>query len=164
MLFLLANCAEDMKPETGYPIETSSNPDDKPGLSNPEREPWSPSTNDQLPTVTITVDDEDTYIDSIKLTDTDNVQSVTITVEDEDGNEVYSTSIAPDENGVVEVPIEADGTKIVVTFSRSEPSTPISVGPIEVTACAEPGSFSLCFINAVASGVDWIQKQSGTVK
>jgi len=141
MLFLVAACGETMQPETGYPIETSSNPDDKPGLSDPAEEPWSPDEDDESPTVTITVDDEDTYIESIKITETDNVESVTITVIDEDGNEVSSTTVSPTDDGnVFETPVDEDGTKVVITFTPTDPSTPITVGPIETTACAELGT------------------------
>ena len=77
-----------MEPETGYPIDTSSNPDDKPGLSNPNVDPWTPDDDDEEPTVTITVDDEDAYIESVTITGTENVASVTVTIVDEDGEEV----------------------------------------------------------------------------
>ena len=77
-----------MQPETGYPIETSSNPDGKPGFSAPDEDPWTPDEDDESPTVTITVDDEDTYIESLKITTTDNVQSVTVIIVDAEGNEV----------------------------------------------------------------------------
>jgi hypothetical protein len=130
-----------MEPETGYPIETSSNPDDKPGLTDPSEDPWTPAEEDESPTVTITIDDEDTYIEFIKITDTENVESVTVVVIDEDGNEVSSTTVTPTDDGnVFENIVDEDGSKIVVTFVPTDPSTPISVGPIEVTACAELGS------------------------
>ena len=78
-----------MQPETSYPKETSSNSDNKSGLSDPEEEPWTPDENDESPTVTINIDDdEDKFIESVTVTGTENVESVTVTVVDEDGSEV----------------------------------------------------------------------------
>ena len=51
--------------------------------------------------------------------------------------------VRPDENGNVEIPVGVEGTTIVVTFTPSDPNEPIFVGPIEVTACAEPGMYLL---------------------
>ena len=78
-----------MVPETGYPIKPSSNTDDKDGLVDPNEEPWSPDEDDENPSVTITVDEEDTIIESVTVTDTENVESVTVVIVDEDGNEVW---------------------------------------------------------------------------
>jgi hypothetical protein len=156
MLFLVAACGETMQPETGYPIETSSNPGDKPGLSDPAEDPWTPDESDESPTVTITVDDEDTYIESIKITETDNVESVTITVIDEDGNEVSSTTVSPtDGENVFETPVDEDGSKIVITFTPTDPSKPIAVGPIETTACAELGTSQFVY-NIYFVSTNWI--------
>ena len=47
--------------------------------------------------------------------------------------------ITPNEDGTVDLPVTDVGTKLIITFEPSEPSEPISVSPIEVTACAEPG-------------------------
>ena len=77
-----------MQPETSYPINTSSNTDGKPGLSNPDKDAWSPDENDKEPSVSITVDDEDKYIDSVTITETENVGTVTVVVINEDGTEV----------------------------------------------------------------------------
>ena len=77
-----------MQPKSTYPKETSSNSGDKSGLTNPDDEPWTPDEDDKEPTVTITIDDENKFIDSVTLTGTDNVNSVSVTVVDEDGNEV----------------------------------------------------------------------------
>ena len=78
-----------MQPETTYPKETSSNSDDKDGLTDPDAEPWSPDEDDNTPTVTITIDDEeDKFIESVTVTGTENVDSVTVTIVDEDGSEV----------------------------------------------------------------------------
>ena len=81
-------CAEPMLPETTYPKETSSNPEGKSGLTEPTADPWTPAGDDAEPTVTITVDDEDSYIQSVTLTDTENVKQVVVTVLDENGQEV----------------------------------------------------------------------------
>ena len=48
-----------------------------------------------------------------------------------------------DENGTAEIPVGEEGATIVVTFTPSDPNEPISVGPIEVKACAEPGMYLL---------------------
>ena len=77
-----------MQPETGYTKETSSNPDGAPGLSNPNEDPWTPADGDESPSVTITISDEDTFIESATITGTENVQSVTVVVVEEDGDEV----------------------------------------------------------------------------
>lgn len=50
------------------------------------------------------------------------------------------TTVTPNEDGTVDIPVSDDGTKIIVTFEPSDPSKPVSVSPIEVTACAEPGT------------------------
>lgn len=142
-----------MQPETGYPIETSSNPDGNPGLSDPNEDPWTPDEDDESPRVTITVDDEDTYIEAIKITDTDNVKSVTVVIIDEEGNEVSSTTVTPSDDGSFEQPVDEDGSKIVVTFEPLDPTTPISVGPIEVTACAELGRMQLLIFVAYCQSI-----------
>ena len=83
-----------MEPEI-YPMKPSSNPDGKPGLSNPDKDAWSSDENDKKPSVTITVDDEeDKYIDSVTITETDNVDSVTVVViNKDDGTEVSCLDI-----------------------------------------------------------------------
>lgn len=79
-----------MTPESGYPIETSSNDDDKSGLSDENEDPWTPADDDKTPTVTITVTDdgEDKYIESVTIPDTTNVGTVVIVVIQEDGTRV----------------------------------------------------------------------------
>ena len=77
-----------MQPETGYPVETSSNPDGAPGLSNPSEDPWTPADSDESPSVTIIISDEDTFIESATVTGTENVKSVTVVVVEENGDEV----------------------------------------------------------------------------
>ena len=88
----LAKCAYTMQPETTYPIDTSTNTGDKSGLSDPDAEPWRPDEDDESPTATITVDgEENTFIESVKVTSTENVDSVTVTVTDVDNNEVCNS-------------------------------------------------------------------------
>ena len=78
-----------MQPETSYPIKPSSNTDGKPGLSNPDKDAWSPDTKDKNPSISITVDDEeDKFIDSVTITKTENVGSVTVVVIHKDGTKV----------------------------------------------------------------------------
>ena len=55
--------------------------------------------------------------------------------------------ITPNEDGTVDIPVSDEGTKLIITFEPSEPSEPISVSPIEVTACAEPGTGQLSGTN-----------------
>ena len=82
-----------MQPEI-YPMKPSSNTDEKLGLSNPDQDAWSPDENDKKPSVSITVDDEeDKYIDSVTLTETDNVDTVTVVVINKDGTEVSCLDI-----------------------------------------------------------------------
>ena len=83
-----------MKPETSYPIKPSSNTDGKPGLSNPDKDAWSPDTKDKNPSVSITVDDEeDKFIDSVTITKTENVRNVTVVVIHKDGTKVSCKNI-----------------------------------------------------------------------
>ena len=86
--YVLAKCSEVKQPETTYPKETRSNSGDKSGLTNPDDEPLTPDENDIKPTTTLTVDDEDTFIESDIIAGAANVGSVTVAVVDEDGNEV----------------------------------------------------------------------------
>ena len=48
----------------------------------------------------------------------------------------------PDEDGSIEVEIEEEGSSIVIKFEEEADET-ISVGPVEVKACAEPGKYHL---------------------
>jgi len=83
-----------MQPETSYPMKPSSNTDGKPGLSNPDKDAWSPDENDKNPSVSITIDDEeDKFIDSVTITETENVESVTVVVIHEDGTKVSCKDI-----------------------------------------------------------------------
>lgn len=82
-----------MEPETGYPKKPSSNEDAAPGLSNPNEDPWTPDESDESPTITVTIDDADTYIESATITGTDNVESVTVVIVAEDGTEVCVMTI-----------------------------------------------------------------------
>jgi len=83
-----------MQPETSYPKKPSSNTDGKPGLSNPNKDPWSPDENDKNPSVSITVDDEeDKFIDSVTITKTENIKRVTVVVIHEDGTKVSCKDI-----------------------------------------------------------------------
>ena len=77
-----------MEPETGYPKEASTNPDGATGLSNPNEDPWTPADGDESPSVTITISDEDTFIESATITGTENVESVTVVVVEENGDKV----------------------------------------------------------------------------
>ncbi len=82
-----------MSPESNLPIESNTNPstitnviedDNTPWLSNPEEE--------VVPTITITVSDDDAPIEEVSLIEADNVESVTITVVTKDGTEVVCIS------------------------------------------------------------------------
>jgi hypothetical protein len=53
------------------------------------------------------------------------------------------TKLTPNEDGTIDIPVTDDGSKIIITFEPSDPTQSISVSPIEVTACAEPGSNSV---------------------
>ena len=72
-----------------YPKTTSSGPNTKKGLSDPEKSPWSPDSDDDAPYVTVTVDDEvDEYISEVEISSTTNVASVTVVVVTKAGEEV----------------------------------------------------------------------------
>ena len=91
MLCVSEPCEDEMTFESTYPKDTSSNSDDKLGLSNIDKQPWSPEEGDESPTVTVTVsnfDDADVHIDTVRITSTTNVQSVTVTYITFDGTEV----------------------------------------------------------------------------
>jgi hypothetical protein len=89
-VFTVVACEEEMVFESTYPKEVSSNEDGKPGLSNSNQSPWSPEDGDEAPTVTVTVSDdtEDVYIDSLQITNLENVESVIVTIVDSEGTQV----------------------------------------------------------------------------
>lgn len=89
---LVAMCAKTMEPETTYPKVTSSNPEGKSGLTDDSAAPWIPAEDDTELTVTITIAEEDTYIDSFDITGSENVDQVFFTVLDEN-DEVVCISI-----------------------------------------------------------------------
>ena len=76
--------------ESTYPKTVSTGDDSKPGLSDPNENTWSPSEDDDEPSVTVTVSDDevDDYIESVKITGLENVDEVTVTVVDSDGEKV----------------------------------------------------------------------------
>jgi hypothetical protein len=84
-----------MTPEYNFPVEVSSNSDDKEPLSSDdenEPESWSPSSEDDTPTVTVTVsggdEPEDTFINTITILNTEGVEEVTVVVISENGDRV----------------------------------------------------------------------------
>jgi len=81
-----------MTPRSDYPVETSSSPETKKGLTDDGEEPWKPEDSDDTPTVTITVtdEDEDVPIKTVTVTEekTKNVDKVTVVVKDKDNNPV----------------------------------------------------------------------------
>jgi len=82
-----------MEPET-YPVIPSSNPDGSRGLSNSDEGAWRPSEDDDEPSITITVDNnENKYIDSVTITNTINVAIVTVIVINKDGTQVSCLDI-----------------------------------------------------------------------
>lgn len=91
-------CEEEMTFESTYTKDVSSNSGDKSGLSNIDKQLWSPEEGDDSPTVTITVsnyDDADVHIDSLKIDSTTNVESVTVTYITVEGTEVSLFNIVP---------------------------------------------------------------------
>ena len=48
-------------------------------------------------------------------------------------------TISPNKDGTINIPIDVDGTSVVINFKPVDPNEPISVSPIETTACAELG-------------------------
>ena len=77
--------------ESTYSKVVSSNSDDKGGLSNSNKQPWSPEAADENPTVTVTVssvENTDVFVDSMEVQATTNVASITVTSIDADGKEV----------------------------------------------------------------------------
>lgn len=86
-----------MELDYDYQKIVSTNPSDKgPLSSDDEDEPntWSPSSDDDSPTVTVTIvpgdDPEDTFINSIKIVSTEGVEEVTVVIIKEDGDRVSS--------------------------------------------------------------------------
>ncbi len=47
-------------------------------------------------------------------------------------------TVTPEEDGSVEVEIGKDGTTVTIVFEEVDGET-VSVGPVEVKACAKPG-------------------------
>ena len=83
--------------ESTYPKTASTNDDSKDGLSDPNEDPWSPSEDDDEPSVTVSINDEDgeeDLIESVKITGLENVDEVTVTVVDSNGDEVSVCFIA----------------------------------------------------------------------
>jgi len=52
-------------------------------------------------------------------------------------------STPSDAEGSLQISVKAEGITILITFTPSNDSQAISVYPIEVTACAEPGMYIL---------------------
>ena len=84
--FIAAHCDEEMVYEYTYPKTPSSNGDEAESLSEKNSaDKWSPDANDKNPSVTITVDDEDTFIDSVKVDVVDKVDKIIVYVIDDAG-------------------------------------------------------------------------------
>lgn len=82
-----------MEPRSDFPeTETSSSDDTKSGLQSNDNAPWTPEITDgEKPTVTVNVtEDEDTFIETITVTDvnTKNVDRIVVEVLDKDGEPV----------------------------------------------------------------------------
>lgn len=77
-----------------YPLVASSNQEGEPGLRNVKRPKWKPNADDKSPSVRITInEEEDSFIESVTLTETTNVKSVTVVVVKADGSKVSCLSI-----------------------------------------------------------------------
>ena len=48
-------------------------------------------------------------------------------------------TVAANADGSINVPIKADASKIKIKFNPEDSDKPITVGPIDVKACSEPG-------------------------
>ena len=79
-----------MSSPTDAPIEASSNSDNVENLREDDSDVWesNPEEETSKPTVTITVSDENSFVDEVEVTGTTNVESVTVTIIDENGQEV----------------------------------------------------------------------------
>ena len=75
-----------MTPESDFPIVASSNNDDVNNVKD-DTEVWTSNPADENgsnPTLTITVSDEDTYVEEV-VVDTDNVITVTVSIVNKEG-------------------------------------------------------------------------------
>ena len=80
-----------MLPEYNNPVETSSNNENADDLRSEETPRWESNPeedNNENPTITVTVSEEDSFISEVTLDRTQNIDSITVTVVDEEGNEV----------------------------------------------------------------------------
>ena len=92
MVFYSGICEDVMNSTSDVPIEASSNNDNVENVKGNDENVWesNPEEESSNPSITITVSEEDSFIDEVVVTGTSNVESVTITVIDENGQEVSS--------------------------------------------------------------------------
>ena len=84
-----------MSSPTDAPIEASSNSDNVENLREDDSDVWesNPEEETSKPTVTITVSDENSFVDEVEVTGTTNVESLTVTIIDENGQEVNVSDV-----------------------------------------------------------------------
>ena len=127
-----------MQFESNFPTKTSTNSNKKQGLSNANMRPWSPTATDDEPLITVTVDDENAYIDSVSLT-VDGVERVEVVVVYEDGSKGDPITEEPSGEEEVVITVDDSGVQLEITLIPSTPGSPneITVSDLQVKACAE---------------------------
>ena len=75
------------------PIEASSGIDRVMYLKETDQLRWKSNPEDLNPTLTITVSDENSYIDEVEVIGVQYIESMILTVIDEDGNEVNGLNV-----------------------------------------------------------------------
>ena len=89
MLFITEQCSDVMSPESNLPIESNTNPSTITNVIEDDNTPWSSNPEDEgVPTITITVSDDDAPVEEVSLIDAENVQFVSVRVISKDGSEV----------------------------------------------------------------------------
>ena len=78
-----------MSPELNNPVVTSSNQEDADYLRTEESPRWeSVPEEDTTPTITVTLSEQDTFVNEVIVDRTQNVDFITVTVIDSEGQEV----------------------------------------------------------------------------
>ena len=78
-----------MSPDSDRPVVTSSNQENADNLKSADLPLWeSDPEEDDSPTISVDMSDEDSYISEVQLFRTGNVDTVTVSVYDSEDNEV----------------------------------------------------------------------------
>ena len=80
-----------MSPESNLPIEANTNPNTVSNIVADDTTPWTSNPEDEVvPTITVTVSNEDAVVEDVSLIRAENVASVDVTVVKDNGSKVLS--------------------------------------------------------------------------